>query len=92
MALKILLVRVDLAGISCVLGMTEEMVLACLRRAAFKAQEIKHTHLLRELPVTQMLLDEMWNFVARKPPMRRMRAARRFPTTRGQRGSGWFRS
>jgi len=45
MALKILLVRVDLAGISCVLGMTEEMVLACLRRAAFKAQEINtHTY------------------------------------------------
>jgi hypothetical protein len=30
MALKMLLVRVDLAGISCVLGVTEETVLAWL--------------------------------------------------------------
>ena len=65
MALKMLLVRVDLAGISFVLGVTEETVLEWLRRAALKAQEI-NTHLLRELPVTQVQLDEMWNFVARK--------------------------
>jgi len=37
MALKMLLVRVDLAGISFVLGVTEETVLEWLRRAALKA-------------------------------------------------------
>lgn len=65
MALKMLLVKVDLAGIRFVLGVTEETVLAWLARAAHKAQEI-NVHLLRELPVTQVQLDEMWNFIARK--------------------------
>src|SRR5438132_10631385 len=62
MALKMLLVKVDLAGIRFVLGVTEETVLAWLARAAHKAQEI-NVHLLRELPVTQVQLDEMWNFI-----------------------------
>src|SRR5216683_5940113 len=65
MALKMLLVRVDLAGISFVLGVTEETVLAWLRRAAHQAEAINR-HLLRDLPVTQVQLDEMWNFIARK--------------------------
>jgi IS1 family transposase/transposase-like protein len=65
MALKMLLVRVDLAGISFVLGVTEETVLAWLRRAAHQA-EVVNQHLLRALPVTQVQLDEMWNFIARK--------------------------
>ena len=65
MALKMLLVRVDLTGISFVLGVTEETVLAWLRRAAQQAEEINR-HLLRDLPVTQVQLDEMWNFIARK--------------------------
>ena len=39
MALKMLLVRVDLAGICFVLGVTEQTVLAWLRRAAEKADE-----------------------------------------------------
>jgi len=65
MALKMLLVRVDLAGISFVLGVTEETVLAWLRRAAHQAEAINQ-HLLRNLPVTQVQLDEMWNFIARK--------------------------
>ena len=64
-ALKMLLVRVDLSGISFVLGVTEETVLAWLRRAARKAEQI-NAHLLRDLPVTQIQLDEMWNFIARK--------------------------
>src|SRR6266702_281250 len=64
-ALKMLLVRVDLSGISFVLGVTEETVLAWLRRAALKAEQI-NAHLLRDLPVTQIQLDEMWNFIARK--------------------------
>lgn len=65
MALKRLLVRVDLAGISFVLGVTEAPVLAWLRRAALKAQAI-NPHRLRELPVTQVQLDERWTFVARQ--------------------------
>jgi IS1 family transposase/transposase-like protein len=65
MALKMLLVRVDLAGIGFVLGVTEETVLAWLRRTAQQAEAINR-HLLRNLPVTQVQLDEMWNFIARK--------------------------
>jgi IS1 family transposase len=65
MALKMLLVRVDLAGICFVLGVTEETVFAWLRRAAHQAEAINR-HLLRDLPVTQVQLDEMWNFIARK--------------------------
>ena len=53
MALKMLLVKVDLAGISFVLGVTEETVLAWLQRAAHKAEEI-NAHLLKDLPVTQV--------------------------------------
>jgi IS1 family transposase len=65
MALKMLLVRVDLAGICFVLGVTEETVLAWLQRAAHQAAAINR-HLLRDLPVTQVQLDEMWNFIERK--------------------------
>jgi IS1 family transposase/transposase-like protein len=65
MALKMLLVRVDLTGISFVLSVTEETVLAWLRRAAYQAEEINR-HRLRALPVTQVQLDEMWNFIKRK--------------------------
>jgi len=65
MALKMLLVRVDLAGIGFVLGVTEETVLAWLKRAAQQAEAI-NAHLLRDLPVTQVQLDEMWNFIERK--------------------------
>src|SRR6266849_11134260 len=65
MALKMLLVRVDLTGICFVLGVTEETVLAWLRRAAHQA-EVINRHLLREQPVTQVQLDEMWNFIERK--------------------------
>jgi len=65
MALKMLLVRVDLTGISFVLGVTEETVLGWLKRAASQAEAINR-HLLRALPVTQVQLDEMWNFIGRK--------------------------
>lgn len=64
-ALKMLLVKVALSDISSVLGMTEETILEWLRRAVQKAREINE-HLLRELPVTQVQLDEMWNFIKRK--------------------------
>jgi IS1 family transposase len=65
MALKMLLVKVALSDIGFVLGVTEETVLAWLRRAAQKAHEI-NAHLLRDLPVTQVQLDEMWSFIRRK--------------------------
>jgi IS1 family transposase/transposase-like protein len=65
LALKMLLVRVDLSGITFVLGVTEESVLEWLYRAAQQAERINQ-HLLRELPVTQIQLDEMWNFIERK--------------------------
>ena len=65
MALKMLLVRVDLAGIRCVLGVTEETGLAWLERVARQAEEL-NAHLLRELPVTQVQLEEMWNCIERK--------------------------
>ena len=65
MPLKMLLVRVDLTGIGFVLGVTEQTVLAWLRRAAHQADEINR-HLLRNLPVTQVQLDEMWNLIERK--------------------------
>ncbi len=65
MALKMLLVKVGLTDIGFVLGVTEETVLMWLERAAQKAHEI-NTHLLRELPVTEVQLDEMWSFIKRK--------------------------
>jgi IS1 family transposase len=86
MALKMLLVRVDLAGISFVLGVHEETVLAWLVRAAAKAHEI-NTHLLRNLPVTQVQLDEMWNFIARKHARETNEAGESLPT--GEDGRQW---
>jgi IS1 family transposase/transposase-like protein len=65
MALKMLLVRVDLSGIGFVLGVTEETVLEWLGRAARQAEEI-NVHLMREVKVTRVELDEMWNFIGRK--------------------------
>jgi IS1 family transposase/transposase-like protein len=65
MALKMLLVKVALSDIGFVLGVTEETVLAWLGSAAKKAYEI-NTHLLRDLPVTEVQLDEMWSFIRRK--------------------------
>src|SRR5215475_12141730 len=66
MALKMLLVKVALSDIGFVLGVTEETVLEWLRRASQQAHEI-NAHLLRDLPVTQVQLDEMWSFIRRKP-------------------------
>jgi transposase-like protein len=65
MALKMLLVKVALTDIGFVLGVTEATVLEWLRRAAQQAHEI-NAHLLRDLPVTQVQLDEMWSFIRRK--------------------------
>jgi hypothetical protein len=66
MALKMLLVRVELAGISVVRGGTEETVVAWLRRAAHQAEALNQP-LLRTLPVTQVHLDEMGTFSGRQP-------------------------
>jgi len=65
MALKMILVRVSLSGIAFVLGGKEETVLRWLDRAYQKAQEINKV-LLKELPVSEVQLDEMWSFVKRK--------------------------
>jgi IS1 family transposase/transposase-like protein len=87
MALKMLLVTVDLAGISFVLGVTEETVLAWRQRAAHKAEEI-NAHLLRDLPVTQVQLDEMWNFIARKHARETDEAGESVPD--GEDGRQWI--
>ncbi|PXF57533.1 MAG: hypothetical protein C4B58_09590 [Deltaproteobacteria bacterium] len=65
MALKMILVQVSLSGISFVLGIKEETILNWLDRASQKAEEINQV-LLKDLPVTEVQLDEMWNFVRRK--------------------------
>ncbi|MEW6738011.1 MAG: hypothetical protein AB1489_42435, partial [Acidobacteriota bacterium] len=65
MALKMLLEKVDLAGISFVLGVKAETVLHWLGRAAEKAAEI-NAALMKELLVEQVQVDEMWNFISRK--------------------------
>jgi IS1 family transposase/transposase-like protein len=85
-ALKMLLVRVDLSGISFVLGVHEETVLAWLVRAAVQAHEI-NAHLLRDLPVTQVQLDEMWNFIERKHARETDEAGESLPA--GEDGRQW---
>lgn len=65
MALKMILVRVSLSGISFVLEVKEETILKWLDKAYQKAKEINDC-LLKELPVTEIQLDEMWSFVKRK--------------------------
>jgi transposase-like protein len=66
MALKMLLGKVALADMGFVLGVTEATVLEWLRRAAHKAHEI-NAPWLRDLPVTEVQLDEMWNCIKRTP-------------------------
>lgn len=87
MALKMLLVRVDLAGICFVLGVTEETVLEWLARAAKKAEQINE-YLLRELPVTEVQLDEMWNFIKRKRS--KDSTSKGESTERGEDGRQWI--
>ena len=65
MALKMILVQVNLSGIAFVLDVKEETVLSWLKRAYEKAEQI-NACLLKELSVTEVQLDEMWNFVKRK--------------------------
>ncbi|XCN74336.1 MAG: hypothetical protein Q3M24_06210 [Candidatus Electrothrix aestuarii] len=65
MVLKMFLIRVDLSGICFVFGITEETALMWLKRAARQADTI-NAQLMRNLPVTEIQLDEMWNFIKRK--------------------------
>lgn len=65
LVLKLLLCKVELTSIRFALGVTEETTLAWLRRAAEKATTINQ-HLLRTISVTQVQLDELWSFIARK--------------------------
>ena len=74
MALKMFLFKVGLTDISFVFGVTEETVLMCLSRAVQKAHEI-NMYLLRELPVTEVQLNEMWSFIKRKQAGRMWKAA-----------------
>ena len=76
MALKMILVRVSLTNISFVLGLKEETVLEWLERAALKAEQI-NAALLRELPVTEVQLDEMWSFVQRKLSDKQLRETKK---------------
>src|SRR3977135_554357 len=85
MALKMLLVRVDLTGISFVL---EELVSSGHGRAPHQAEAINH-HLLRALPVTQVQLDEMWNFIARKHACETDAAGESLPNGEDGRQWGW---
>jgi IS1 family transposase len=89
MALKMLLVRVDLQGISFVLGVTEETVLVWLKRAAYQSEQI-NCHLLRALPVTQVQLDEMWNFIGRKHACETDTAGESLPDTADGRQWVWI--
>jgi len=65
MALKMILVKVGLSDISFVLNVTEQTLLNWLDRAAKKAEQI-NAFLLKDLPVTEVQLDEMWSYVKRK--------------------------
>ena len=65
LVLKLLLCKVELTSLSFALGVTEETILEWLRRAAEKAAEINQ-HLLREVQVTEVQLDELWAFILRK--------------------------
>jgi transposase-like protein len=65
LVLKLRLCKVELTALSFALGVTEGTVLEWLRRAAEKAEAI-NPHLLREVNVTQVQRDELWNFIARK--------------------------
>jgi IS1 family transposase len=65
MALKMLLVKVDLSGICFVLGVCEGTILKWLERACQQAERI-NAQLLRDVEVTEIQLDELWNFIRRK--------------------------
>ena len=63
--LKLLVCKVELTAISFAIGVTEETILMWLERATHEAEEI-NPHLMWEVEVTQVELDELWSFVLRK--------------------------
>ena len=65
LVLKLCLVAVSLSGISFAVGVQEETILRWLQRAAAQAERV-NAQLLQEVQVSQVQLDELWNFVARK--------------------------
>jgi len=65
LVLKLCLVAVSLSGISFAVGVTEETILRWLQRAAEQSERV-NARLLQEVQVSQVQLDELWNFVARK--------------------------
>jgi len=65
LVLKLLLCKVELSSMSCALGVTEKTILEWLRRAAEQATVINQ-HLLREVQVASVQLDELWAFILRK--------------------------
>src|SRR5712664_3807788 len=89
MALKRLVVKVDLAGISFVLGVTEDTVLAWRQRAAHQAAEI-NAPLLRDLLVTQVQRDAMWNFLARQHACETDTAGESLPDSEEGRQGVWI--
>jgi hypothetical protein len=88
MALQMRLVQVDLAGISFVLGVTEEPGLVWLARAAQHA-EASNAHVLRDLPVTQVQLDERWHCLARQHARETDEAGESLPAGADGRPWGW---
>jgi hypothetical protein len=88
MALKMLLVRVELAGIGFVRGVTEATVLAWRRRAAQQAEAINQ-HLRRPLPVPQVHLDERWSCIARTHARETDEAGARVPGGEDGRQGVW---
>ena len=65
MALKMILVKVDITGIALVLDIKKDTILSWLDRAYKKMNEINQV-LLKDLPMTRVELDEMWSFVRLK--------------------------
>jgi IS1 family transposase/transposase-like protein len=65
LVLKLCLVAVSLSGISFAVGVKEETILRWLQRAAEQSERV-NARLLQEVQVSQVQLDELWNFVARK--------------------------
>jgi hypothetical protein len=89
-ALKMLLVRVAVAGIGFVLGGTEDTVWRGLRRAAHPADALNRPR-LQALPVTHGQLDEMGNFIARTQTCETDAAGASGPDSEEGRQWGWLR-
>ena len=65
MVLKMCVVAMSLSQISFVIGVREETILRWIERAYEQAERI-NAYLLKNLAITQVQIDEMWNFVKKK--------------------------